>query len=155
MWKKDLMFSFACVRVMCCDEYKLRASTQMESKGRGVPFCCLLSMGWSHRLKRGRGNIRDVCNAVQLLQYPWAQPCSRCAQIKSHLLWLGWAQRTLCMDRPDVAQNDPMDAAAPVLLPSAQKLISASSAPNPGMLHRCSWSATSHVSTLAFCWSVP
>lgn len=85
--------------------------------------------------KEGGKTFGNVCNTEQLLQYPWAQPPSVCTDkisftvagmdTKDTLHGLGPTQRS--------CQNNPMDAAAPVLLPRAQQLLSASPAPNPGI----------------------
>lgn len=102
MWKMHFRFSFACVRVMCCDGHKLRVSTQMESKGRGV-FLSAVCSPWADPTgsKEGGkhlGMFAMLCNSSSTRGH---SPAPWCAQTKPHLLWQGWAQRTPCMDQPD------------------------------------------------------
>lgn len=111
------MFSFACVRVMCCDEHEVRASTQLESKGEMCSFCCLLCMGCSPGSKERV--FAKPCNSFSTrlnLIY-----CGRDGH-KGHPAW----------PNPEELPQQSWGCSSSSPASGAQQLISASSAPNPG-----------------------
>lgn len=152
----------------CCDEHTdwEWAPTWRVSE-RCAPFCCLLSMGWFHGLKRGRGNIRECLQCCATPSVPMDT-----APLGVHRLNLISCGRdghkdTLHGQCPiqRSCQNNPTGTSAPVLLPSAEQLISDSSAPNLGTSARVLFVShfphlkaallLSHSFTLAFCYTMP